>query len=295
MTTIIMSGKEPAASICRQIEARVDELEKSGAGVPGLAVVIVGQDPASLIYVERKEKACLRVGFSSFPHRLPENAGEKEVLDLIGRLNQDPAVNGILVQLPLPKGLDEDKIVASLDPEKDIDGFHPDNLGRLLRGEDAVVPCTPRGIMELLAYYKIPIEGRDAVVVGRSNIVGKPLAVLLAQKKAGANATVTICHTRTRDLAAHTSRADILVAAAGTKEMISADMVKPGAAVVDVGIHEVGREPDGKRRLVGDTDFEAVKRRAGAITPVPGGVGPMTIAMLLKNTLEAFLRQRGLK
>lgn len=292
MSAIILNGTETAAGIRREIEREVAELKPAAGAAPGLAVLLIGDDPASSIYVKMKEKACARVGIASFPHRLPGTARREELLELIDRLNRDPEVSGILVQLPLPPSLDEREIVSRLDPEKDVDGFHPHNLGRLVRGEALFVPCTPAGIRELLRRYRIPTEGRDAVIVGRSNIVGKPLAVLLAAKNKDGNATVTVCHTRTRDLAAHTRRADILVAAAGVKEMISADMVKPGAAVIDVGIHAVGRRPDGKRILAGDVDFKEAKNTAGAITPVPGGVGPMTIAMLLKNTLTAFKRQR---
>ena len=253
------------------------EALKSRGITPGLAVVLVGEDPASAIYVRNKERACKKLGMNGTVLRLPEETTQQELLSTVQRLNEDPAVHGILVQLPLPRHLDEREVIRAIDPDKDVDGFHPINAGRLLIGEPGFVPCTPKGVMRLLEIEDVPLSGKHAVVVGRSNIVGKPMALLLLQE----NATVTICHSRTADLAAHTRRADILVAAIGKPRFITADMVKDGAVVVDVGINRV----DGK--LCGDVDFEPVSQKASYITPVPGGVGKMTIAMLMENAVEA--------
>jgi len=271
----ILDGKEVAAQVREQIKMRCLELEKQGK-IPGLAVVLVGDDPASAIYVGQKEKACREVGFVSFRHEMPADSDEREILELIDRLNSDKRVHGILVQLPLPGSLSQERIIWEIDPEKDVDGFHPVNAGRLACGLWGVVPCTPKGIIRLLNSFHLPLEGKRAVVVGRSNTVGKPLAQLLI----GENMTVTVCHSRTGDLKEETRRADLIVASAGQPGIIHGSMVKEGAIVVDVGIH---RTPEG---IVGDVKFSEVSRIASWITPVPGGVGPMTIAMLLENNLE---------
>jgi methylenetetrahydrofolate dehydrogenase (NADP+)/methenyltetrahydrofolate cyclohydrolase len=238
----------------------------------------VGEDPASSVYVRNKNKTCQRLGFKSFEHHLPENTGESELLALVKSLNDNEEVNGILVQLPLPDQIDSEKILEAIDPAKDVDGFHPINVGRMMVGNATLTPCTPTGIIELLDHYRVGIEGKHAVVVGRSNIVGKPVSILLLHR----NATVTICHSRTQDLPAMVKTADIIIAAVGRPRFVTADMVKKGAVVIDVGINRV----DGK--LVGDVDFENVEPIAELITPVPGGVGPMTIALLMQNTLKAF-------
>jgi methylenetetrahydrofolate dehydrogenase (NADP+) / methenyltetrahydrofolate cyclohydrolase len=255
----------------------LDFKEKTGI-VPGLAVILVGEDPASQVYVGRKAKACAEVGFLSREYKLSADTSEAELLNIISELNADPVIHGILVQLPLPKHISTDKIIAAIDPRKDVDGFHPYNVGGLVSGNPLFVPCTPRGIMEIIARSGIELSGKEAVVVGRSNIVGKPMALLLLAK----HATVTICHSRTKDLPAVTSRADVLIAAVGKAEMIKADMVKDGAVVIDVGVN---RQASGK--LAGDVAFSEVASKASYITPVPGGVGPMTIAMLMQNTLDA--------
>jgi methylenetetrahydrofolate dehydrogenase (NADP+)/methenyltetrahydrofolate cyclohydrolase len=271
----LLDGTKVAREVKAWVKNETDRLKEQGV-IPGLAVILVGNDPASQVYVAQKEKACLEVGFKSFFFRLPVETTEKKLLALLRQLNADPAVHGILVQLPLPKHLDANAILMAIDPSKDVDGFHPWNAGRLAVGLKAPVPCTPRGVIHLLEVYGIPIAGRHAVVLGRSNVVGKPLAQLLLAR----NATITVCHSRTPNLASYTRAADILVAAVGRPRLITADMVKPGAVVVDVGIN---RLPEG---LVGDVDFAGVSQVASYLTPVPGGVGPMTIAMLLQNTLE---------
>lgn len=281
MAAKILDGKKAAQEIRASLKEEVARLKARGL-TPGLAVVLVGEDPASKVYVKQKEKACREAGIASQVYRLPEDTSEESVLQLIQELNADRAVHGILVQLPLPGRLDANRVIQAIDPAKDVDGFHPLNVGRLAAGLPAPVPCTPRGIIHLLDAHGIPIAGRHAVVVGRSNIVGKPLAQLLLAR----DATVTVCHSKTVDLASLTLAADILVVAAGKPRLITRGMVKPGAVVVDVGINRL------REGLVGDVDFEAVREVAGYITPVPGGVGPLTIAMLLKNTLEAALAGR---
>ncbi len=291
----IINGTEIAREIREEIRREVAKLKDTTGRMPGLAVVLVGEDPASEVYVRMKEKACLAAGISSFQHRLPAKTNQDELLDLIEKLNQDLRVNGILVQLPLPNWIDEEKILTAIDPDKDVDGFHPVNAGKLMLGKEGFLPCTPLGIMELLKRSGNSPEGKHVVVVGRSNIVGKPIALMLVQKKEGSNATVTICHTGTRDLAAITRQADILIVSTGRAGTITADMVKEGVVVIDVGVNQIGETPEGKRILAGDVDFEGVKEVARAITPVPGGVGPMTIAMLLKNTVRAFKSQHGVK
>lgn len=284
MRPLILDGKPVAAKVQAAAASGVADLRARGV-VPTLAVVLVGQDPGSQVYVRRKRAACQAVGIDARDHLFPEGLDEGRLLALVRQLNADPAVHGVLIQLPLPPGIDEDRVIAALDPRKDVDGFHPENLGRLLAGHPVVVPGTPAGILEILDHYGIELKGAEAVVVGRSRIVGKPLAQLLLLR----HATVTVCHTRTRDLAAHTRRAELLAVAAGRPGVVTGDMVRPDAVVVDVGMN---RLPDGK--LVGDVDFASVAPRVRAITPVPGGVGPMTVAMLMRNTLEAARRQAGL-
>lgn len=276
MTAQLLDGKIMAAKLEEQLKERVSALRSRGL-VPGLTVILVGEDPASQTYVSNKEKACQRLGIRSTTIRMPEDTTQDALEEAVQKANADPSVHGILVQLPLPKHLDSDRALSLILPEKDVDGFHDINAGRLSRGLDCTVACTPKGALYMLKQADIPIAGKEAVVVGRSNIVGKPMALLLLQE----NATVTVCHSRTADLAAHTRRADILVAAIGKPRMITADMVKEGAVVVDVGINRV----DGK--LCGDVDFETVSQKASWITPVPGGVGKMTIAMLMDNTVAA--------
>ena len=276
--SIIIDGTKIAQDIRRSVrEETLAFTEKTGI-VPGLAVVLAGDDPASKVYVGRKAKACAEVGFLSREYKLPADVGEAELLALIRDLNSDRQIHGILVQLPLPKYIAADKIIAAIDPNKDVDGFHPANVGRLVTGSPLFVPCTPRGIMELIARTGISLSGKDAVVIGRSNIVGKPMALLLLAQ----NATVTMCHSKTKDLPAVAGRADVLIAAVGKPRMITADMVKEGAVVIDVGVN---RLENGK--LAGDVAFDEVAPKTSAITPVPGGVGPMTIAMLMRNTLDA--------
>jgi methylenetetrahydrofolate dehydrogenase (NADP+)/methenyltetrahydrofolate cyclohydrolase len=277
----LIDGKKVAKEIRSAIGEEVALLKKKSGNVPGLATVLVGEDPASAVYVRSKNKICKELGFISLEHTLPENTEEKDLLALVDELNRNEAISGILVQLPLPKHIDSIKILEAIDPAKDVDGFHPESMGRLMMGTAVLAPCTPSGIIEMLDRYEIEIEGRHAVVLGRSNIVGKPVAMLLLHR----NATVTICHSRTKDLSTVTRTADILIAAVGRPNMVTADMVKEGAVVIDVGINRV----DGK--LVGDVAFAEVEPKASLITPVPGGVGPMTIAMLMHNTLKAFKAQ----
>jgi methylenetetrahydrofolate dehydrogenase (NADP+)/methenyltetrahydrofolate cyclohydrolase len=282
---LILDGKEVAAAIQREVAATVAELVRARGVRPRLAVVLVGEDPASKVYVGRKRRACHEVGIDTEDHVFPGGLSEAETLALVGRLNADKDVDGILVQLPLPRGVDEGRVLEAIDPAKDVDGFHPQNLGRLLIGQPTVVPCTPAGVMAILDHYKISISGRFATVVGRSRIVGKPVAQLLLAR----DATVTMAHSRTPDLPRVASQADILVVAAGRAKLLGAAHVRPGATVIDVGIN---RLEDG--RLAGDVDFAAVAPTAGAITPVPGGVGPTTVAMLMRNTLQACRRRRGI-
>lgn len=273
----ILSGKTVSARIKENLKIEIEELKKSGI-LPGLAVIIVGEDPASKVYVGRKEAMCQELGMHSEKFALPEDTTQEELMALVEKLNNDNKIHGILVQLPLPKGLDEKAIINTIRPEKDVDAFHPSNVGKIMIGDYDFVPCTPAGIMELIAESGVEVEGKTCVVVGRSNIVGKPMSMLLLHK----NGTVTTCHSRTKNLAEVCKTADILVAAVGKANFITADMVKPGAVVIDVGMNRLS---DGK--LVGDVDFENVEKIAGAITPVPGGVGPMTIAMLMRNTFTA--------
>ncbi len=282
----IIDGKAFAATLRQNIAAEVSALKSERGISPGLAVVLVGDDPASQVYVRNKGRQARETGIQSFEHRLERDTQEAQILDLIRDLNADPSVNGILVQLPLPRHMDAEKVLQTIDPSKDVDGFHPINVGQLTVGADALVPCTPLGCMMLLRDRLGDMSGLDAVIVGRSNIVGKPMAALLLRE----NCTVTIAHSRTRDLPAVCRRADILVAAVGRPAMIQGEWIKPGATVIDVGINRIEGE-NGKTRLVGDVDFASALPVAGAITPVPGGVGPMTIACLLHNTLVATRRQ----
>jgi len=293
MAAEIISGKEVAKAIRAELTEEAAELKEKHGIVPGLCTVLVGEDPASVSYVTAKGKACEKIGMKSIHHELPADTSEEDLLKLVEKLNNDDEINGILVQLPLPKHINDNKVLYAIDPNKDVDGFHPVNVGRLVIGEELFPPCTPAGIQELIVRSGTPTEGAEVVVVGRSNIVGKPISIMMVQKKTGANATVTVCHTRTRDVAAHTKRADILIVAAGVQNAVTADMVKPGATVIDVGVNRIGFTASGKAKLVGDVDFEAVKEVAGKITPVPGGVGPMTITMLLKNTVRAAKLKLG--
>lgn len=279
----IIDGKLVSAAVKERVANEVKELNKQGVDVC-LAVILVGQDPASQIYVANKKKACEQLGIISKEFLLPENTTQEELLALVNKLNNDASVNGILCQLPLPKGLDEKAVINAIDPNKDVDAFHPVNVGKIMIGDYDFLPCTPAGVMEMLAYYNIDVCGKECVVIGRSNIVGKPMSMLLLHK----NGTVTTAHSRTQNLAEVTRRADILVAAVGIANFVKADMVKSGAVVIDVGMN---RE-NGK--LCGDVDFDAVSQKASFITPVPGGVGPMTIATLMQNTLTAAKRQNNL-
>jgi len=292
MTAQIIDGKAFAATIRDKVAGHVARLKADHDIVPGLAVVLVGEDPASQVYVRSKGKQTVEVGMQSFEHKLDVNTSEADLLALVERLNGDPAVHGILVQLPLPKHLDEDLVINAIDPAKDVDGFHISNVGLLSTGQKSMVPCTPLGCLMMLRDYHGSLSGMDAVVIGRSNIVGKPMAQLLL----GDSCTVTIAHSRTKDIADVVRRADIVVAAVGRPEMVPGDWVKPGATVIDVGINRIDapEKGEGKTRLVGDVDFASASRVAGAITPVPGGVGPMTIACLLANTVTACCRANGL-
>ena len=295
MAAQIIDGKQVAAAMREELKARIANLKEKGI-VPGLGVILVGDDPSSVSYVTGKERACEEMGIYSENNRLDADTPQKRLISLVAKMNKDRKIHGILVQLPLPKGLNESEVLEAIDPDKDVDGFHPTNVGRMVAGERAFLPCTPHGVIQLLIRSGVRIEGAEVVIVGRSNIVGKPLANMLIQKSATGNATVTVCHTRTRDLAEHTRRADILIAAAGRPNTITADMIKEGAVVIDVGVNRI--EDATKKqgyRLVGDVDFEMVKEKASLITPVPGGVGPMTITMLLYNTVESAERAAGIK
>ncbi|MHC4073108.1 MAG: bifunctional methylenetetrahydrofolate dehydrogenase/methenyltetrahydrofolate cyclohydrolase FolD [Planctomycetota bacterium] len=294
MTAQIIDGKQVAADMRAELKEETAKLKEQGI-VPGLGVILVGEDPASNSYVTAKERTCEDLGIYSDDNRLPEETTQQELLALVEKMNNDPKINGILVQLPLPKHLNEAEVLLAIDPAKDVDGFHPMNVGKMMVGEKAFLPCTPHGVIHLLLRSGVTIEGANVVIVGRSNIVGKPLANMLIQKNATGNATVTVCHTRTKDLVDKTKQADIVIAAAGRPNMVTADMVKEGVVVIDVGVNRV-EDATKKRgyRLVGDVDFEAVKEKASLITPVPGGVGPMTITMLMYNTVESAKRAAGL-
>ena len=290
LTARIIDGKAAALTLRTEVATETARFTAATGRAPGLAVVLVGEDPASAVYVRSKGKATLDAGMLGFEHRLPADTSEANLLALVDRLNADPAVDGILVQLPLPAHIDADKVTTRIDPDKDVDGFHPVNAGRLAIGLHGFVPCTPLGCLLLLRAELGDLSGKSAVVIGRSNIVGKPMALLLL----GDSATVTIAHSRTRDLPAVVRQADIVVAAVGRPEMVKGDWLKPGATVIDVGINRVDAE-GGKTRLVGDVDFASASHVAGAITPVPGGVGPMTIACLIRNTLVSAARREGYK
>ena len=291
MSATILDGKKLAADMRADIASQVAALKKQTGITPGLGVILIGDDPASSSYVAAKEKACAEAGMFSQDVRVPAETTQAEALDLVRRMNADPRIHGILVQLPLPKHIDEGAVIHAISPEKDVDGFTPVNVGRMMIGETCFLPCTPHGIIQMLIKAGVQTAGKHAVVVGRSNIVGKPVAHLLMRKAEGGNATVTVCHTGTRDLAAFTRQADILVVAAGRPNTVTGEMIKPGAAVIDVGVNRI---PDATKksgfRLAGDVDFDSAKEVASLITPVPGGVGPMTITMLLYNTLESARR-----
>ena len=294
MTAQIIDGKQVAADMRAELKDEVARLKEKGI-VPGLGVILVGENPASKSYVTAKERTCEELGIYSDDNRLPDDTTQEDLMALVEKMNNDPKINGILVQLPLPKHLNEAEVLLAIDPDKDVDGFHPMNVGKMMVGEKAFLPCTPHGVIQLLLRSGVTIEGANVAIVGRSNIVGKPLANMLIQKNATGNATVTVCHTRTKDLADQTRQADIVIAAAGRPNMVTADMVKEGVVVIDVGVNRV-EDATKKRgyRLVGDVDFEAVKEKASLITPVPGGVGPMTITMLMYNTVESAKRAAGL-
>jgi methylenetetrahydrofolate dehydrogenase (NADP+) / methenyltetrahydrofolate cyclohydrolase len=294
MTAKIISGTEIAKQIREEIKQEVIQLKAQHNIVPGLATILLGADPGSLSYISGKEKTAKELGFYSERIDLPESTSQKDLLAIIDKLNKDPKIHGILVQEPRPKHINAADVNSAIDPKKDVDVFHPVNIGRLMMGNADYLPCTPAGIQQILIRSGVQIDGAEVVVVGRSNIVGKPMVNLLIQKNKGANATVTLCHTHTRDIASHTRRADILIVAAGRPKAVTADMIKEGAVVIDVGVNQIGTSASGKRILVGDVDFETVKEKASLITPVPGGVGPMTITMLMLNTLKAAKLAAGL-
>ena len=287
----LIDGKEISKKIKEELKEKVEELKSKTGKVPGLVTILVGDNPASTFYVNSKAKSCKEIGMFSQVDILDESTSEEDLLNLVDKYNNDENIHGILVQLPLPKQIDEDKVIEAINPAKDVDGFHPISVGKLVIGKDTFFPCTPYGILELIKRYNIETKGKHVVVVGRSNIVGKPAANIMLQKKEGANAIVTVCHSAAPDLSYYTKQADILIAAIGRANFITADMVKEGVVVIDVGINRV-EDPTAKKgyRVVGDVDFENVKEKSSYITPVPGGVGLMTIAMLLRNTYEAFLK-----
>ena len=294
MTAQIIDGKQVAAEMREELKLEVSKLKEKGI-VPGLGVILVGEDPASQSYVTAKERACEDIGIYSDDNRLAADTSQADLLALVQKMNEDPKINGILVQLPLPSQMDEAEVLLAIDPRKDVDGFHPMNVGHMVVGQKAFLPCTPHGVIQLLVRSGVTIEGAHVVIVGRSNIVGKPLANMLIQKAKNANATVTVCHTRTKDMASFTRNADIVIAAAGRPNTVTADMLKEGAVVIDVGVNRVD-DASKKRgyRLVGDVDFPAVQEKASLITPVPGGVGPMTITMLLYNTVASAKMAAGI-
>jgi methylenetetrahydrofolate dehydrogenase (NADP+)/methenyltetrahydrofolate cyclohydrolase len=295
MSAKIISGVEVAKAIREELKKEVEILKEKHGVTPGLVTILVGEDPASVSYVTAKQKTSKELGFYSVQDNQPADISEEQLLKLIDTYNHDPKIHGILVQLPLPKQINESKVLYAIDPKKDVDGFHPVNVGKLMIGEADYLPCTPAGIQQLLIRSGVETKGAEVVVVGRSNIVGKPIANILLQKQKGANATVTVCHTATRDIAFHTRRADILIVAAGKPKAVTADMVKEGAVVIDVGVNRIGMTESGKAILCGDVDFDGVKEKASMITPVPGGVGPMTITMLMMNTVKAAKLHAGIK
>lgn len=295
MAAQLIKGTEVAKAIREELKQEVQRLKEKYGVVPGLVTILVGENPASQSYVRAKQQTAHELGFYSVQEDRPADISEADLIKLIDQYNKDPKIHGILVQLPLPKHINETNILYAIDPSKDVDAFHPFNVGKLMIGEPDYLPCTPAGIQELLIRTGVETAGAEVVVIGRSNIVGKPIAVMLMQKGKGANATVTVCHTKTRDVVSHTKRADILIVAAGVAEYVKGDWIKPGAVVIDVGVNEVGRTADGKRILKGDVAFDEAKEVASAITPVPGGVGPMTITMLMKNTVRACKVHNNIK
>ncbi len=295
MAAKIISGTEVAKEIREELKTEVAGLKDKHGVTPGLVTILVGEDPASQSYVAAKNKTAHALGIHSEQITLPVETSEEELLALVDKCNNDDKIHGILVQLPLPEHIDEAKVLYAINPDKDVDGFHPVNVGKMVLGEPCYLPCTPHGVLELLTRSGVETSGAEVVVVGRSNIVGKPVANLMLQKRDGGNATVTLCHTRTKDMDFHTKRADILIVAAGVANMIKADQVKDGVVVIDVGVNRIGKSESGKAILAGDVEFDSVKEKAAAITPVPGGVGPMTITMLMKNTVQAARVAAGLK
>ncbi|MDF1577544.1 MAG: bifunctional methylenetetrahydrofolate dehydrogenase/methenyltetrahydrofolate cyclohydrolase FolD [Desulfobulbales bacterium] len=294
MSAKIISGVEIAKAIRKELKEEVEELKAKHDVVPGLVTILVGEDPASVSYVTAKSKTAHALGIYSEQVDMPGDTSEKELLELIHKFNKDKKIHGILVQLPLPKHIDEGKVLYAIDPDKDVDGFHPVNVGKMVLGERCFLPCTPHGILQMLQRSGVETSGAEVVILGRSNIVGKPMANLMLQKRAAGNATITLCHTRTKDTDFHTRRADILIAAVGVPNLIKADQVKDGVVIIDVGVNRVGMSESGKAILAGDVEFESVKEKASFITPVPGGVGPMTITMLMKNTVQAAKQATGL-
>lgn len=295
MSAKIISGTEVAKTIREELKIEVAELKEKHNIVPGLVTILVGEDPASQSYVSAKNKTAHALGIHSEQVTLPADTSEQDLLAIVDKYNKDKNIHGILVQLPLPKHINETNVLYAIDPAKDVDGFHPVNVGKMVVGEECFLPCTPHGILELLVRSGVETSGAEVVVIGRSNIVGKPIANLMLQKRKGGNATVTLCHTRTKDMAAHCKRADIIIAAVGVPKMVTADMVKDGVVIIDVGVNRIGKTAEGKAILAGDVDFDAVKEKASYITPVPGGVGPMTITMLMKNTVQAARQTASLK
>jgi len=294
MSAKIISGTETAKAIREELKEEVAELKEKHNLIPGLVTILVGENPASQSYVSAKNKTAHALGIHSEQVTLSIETSEEELLNIIEKYNKDEKIHGILVQLPLPKHINEAKILYAIDPDKDVDGFHPVNVGKMMLGEQCFLPCTPHGCLELLQRAGVETTGAEVVVVGRSNIVGKPVANLMMQKREGGNATVTLCHTRTRDMDFHTKRADILIVAAGVANMIKGHQVKEGVVVIDVGVNRIGMSESGKAILAGDVEFDSVKEKAAAITPVPGGVGPMTITMLMKNTVQSAKQFAGL-
>lgn len=294
MAARLLKGAEIAKEIRVELKAEVERIQSMHGVLPGIVTILVGENPASQSYVRAKQNTAYELGFYSIQDNQSAAVEEDELLKLIDRYNRDPKIDGILVQLPLPRHINENKVLLAIDPGKDVDAFHPVNVGKLMIGEPDYLPCTPAGIRELLVRSGTRTSGAEVVVIGRSNIVGKPIAMMLVQKAPGADATVTICHSRSKDVKRHAQRADILIAAVGVTEFVKGDWIKPGAVVIDVGVNEVGKTADGKRILKGDVAFDEAVERAGAITPVPGGVGPMTITMLMKNTVRACKLHNGI-
>jgi len=294
MSAEIISGTEISKAIKEELKVEVAELKDKHNVVPGLVTILVGENPASQSYVAAKNKSAHALGIHSEQVTLPEDTSEADLLALVEKCNQDDKINGILVQLPLPKHINEAKVLYAIDPDKDVDGFHPVNVGKMMLGEQCFLPCTPHGILELLERSGVETSGKEVVILGRSNIVGKPIANLMLQKRKSGNATITLCHTRTKDTDFHTRRADIIIAAVGVPNLVKADQVKDGVVIIDVGVNRIGKSESGKAILAGDVDFDSVKEKAAKITPVPGGVGPMTITMLMKNTVQAAKQAAGL-